>query len=127
MSKLCERGKLTAQKKFKKYPSAYANGYAVQVCKGLKPDYKGIIKKEKYKESENQSLKRWFKEKWVDVCSNKSCGRKKATLKDYPYCRPTVRVNKKTPKTRDEFSKTEIKKLCKEKKKNPLKKMSKQK
>ena len=31
---LCSRGKSAAKSKFKVYPSAYANGYAVQVCKG---------------------------------------------------------------------------------------------
>ena len=33
-TKLCARGKSAAQSKFKVYPSAYANGYAIQVCKG---------------------------------------------------------------------------------------------
>jgi vacuolar-type H+-ATPase subunit H len=33
-TKLCARGKSAAKAKFKVYPSAYANGYAVQVCKG---------------------------------------------------------------------------------------------
>ena len=33
-SKLCARGKAAAKSKFDVYPSAYANGYAVQVCKG---------------------------------------------------------------------------------------------
>ena len=33
-TKLCASGKSAAQSKFKVYPSAYANGYAVQVCKG---------------------------------------------------------------------------------------------
>ena len=31
---LCARGKSAAKSKFDVYPSAYANGYAVQVCKG---------------------------------------------------------------------------------------------
>jgi hypothetical protein len=31
---LCARGKASAKSKFKVYPSAYANGHAVQVCKG---------------------------------------------------------------------------------------------
>ena len=39
--KLCPRGKRTAKAKFNVYPSAYANGYAVQVCKGTKPDLSG--------------------------------------------------------------------------------------
>ena len=33
-TKLCARGKSAAQAKFKVYPSAYGNGYAVQVCQG---------------------------------------------------------------------------------------------
>jgi hypothetical protein len=33
-TKLCARGKAAAKAKFKIYPSAYANGFAVQVCKG---------------------------------------------------------------------------------------------
>lgn len=33
-TKLCARGRSAAQAKFKVYPSAYANGFAVQVCKG---------------------------------------------------------------------------------------------
>ena len=31
---LCARGKNAAKAKYDVYPSAYANGYAVQVCKG---------------------------------------------------------------------------------------------
>tara|TARA_E500000178_G_scaffold336755_1_gene375168 strand:- start:57 stop:221 length:165 start_codon:yes stop_codon:yes gene_type:complete len=41
MGKLCARGKAAAKRKFKVYPSAYANGYAVQVCKGKMPDSSG--------------------------------------------------------------------------------------
>jgi hypothetical protein len=33
-TKLCARGKAAAKAKFKVYPSAYSNGFAVQVCKG---------------------------------------------------------------------------------------------
>jgi len=40
-TKLCARGKSAAKSKFKVYPSAYANGYAVQVCKGTKPGTDG--------------------------------------------------------------------------------------
>lgn len=40
-SKLCARGKAAAKAKFDVYPSAYANGYAVQVCKGTKPGLDG--------------------------------------------------------------------------------------
>lgn len=40
-TKLCSRGKAAAKAKFKVYPSAYANGYAVQVCKGTMPGTDG--------------------------------------------------------------------------------------
>lgn len=40
-TKLCSRGKEAAKAKFKVYPSAYANGYAVQVCKGQMPGLDG--------------------------------------------------------------------------------------
>ncbi len=33
-TKLCARGKAAAKAKFKVWPSAYGNGYAVQVCQG---------------------------------------------------------------------------------------------
>ena len=34
MAKLCPKGQATAKRKFKVYPSAYANMYASKVCKG---------------------------------------------------------------------------------------------
>jgi hypothetical protein len=40
-TKLCARGKSAAKAKFDVYPSAYANGYAVQVCKGRMPGLDG--------------------------------------------------------------------------------------
>ena len=40
-TKLCARGKAAAKSKLDVYPSAYANGYAVQVCKGTKPGLDG--------------------------------------------------------------------------------------
>ena len=40
-TKLCARGKAAAKSKYDVYPSAYANGYAVQVCKGTQPGLDG--------------------------------------------------------------------------------------
>ena len=40
-TKLCVRGKSAAKAKYDVYPSAYANGYAVQVCKGRMPGLDG--------------------------------------------------------------------------------------
>ena len=40
-TKLCARGKAAAKAKYKVYPSAYGNGYGVQVCKGKMPGTDG--------------------------------------------------------------------------------------
>ena len=40
-TKLCSRGLAAAKGKFKVFPSAYSNGYGVQVCKGTKPGLDG--------------------------------------------------------------------------------------
>jgi hypothetical protein len=40
-TKLCARGKAAAKAKFDVYPSAYSNGFAVQVCKGSKAGLDG--------------------------------------------------------------------------------------
>ena len=62
------------------------------------------------------SLTRWFKEKWVDVKTGKDCGRGKDEKgRPYPACRPSKRVNKKTPKTTGEMTKTEKERFKKEK------------
>ena len=40
-TKLCARGLSAAKGKFKVHPSAYSNGYGVQVCKGKMPGLDG--------------------------------------------------------------------------------------
>jgi hypothetical protein len=40
-TKLCARGLAAAKGKFKIFPSAYSNGYGVQVCKGKMPGLDG--------------------------------------------------------------------------------------
>jgi hypothetical protein len=40
-TKLCARGLAAAKGKFKVHPSAYSNGYGVQVCKGRMPGLDG--------------------------------------------------------------------------------------
>jgi hypothetical protein len=52
MAKLCPRGKAAAKRKFKVYPSAYANMYASAVCSGkVKPG--GKNKSQQRKEVSN--------------------------------------------------------------------------
>jgi len=57
-------------------------------------------------------LNRWFAEKWVDVKTGKPCGRQEGeSRRSYPACRPSVRVNNKTPKTSSELSSFEKEKF----------------
>jgi hypothetical protein len=63
-------------------------------------------------------LSRWFKEKWVNVCKKEGnkyakCGK---IGKKYPYCRPSVRISLKTPKTVREIGEKKLAKMCKRKK-----------
>lgn len=68
------------------------------------------------KTKKGASLKRWFKEKWVDVRTGKACDRKKGDGRGVPYCRPSKRVSSKTPKTSSEMSSSEKAKKIREKK-----------
>jgi hypothetical protein len=46
MTKLCPRGKAAAKRKFKVYPSAYANAYAIKICAGKIKDPSGVKRKD---------------------------------------------------------------------------------
>ena len=46
MTKLCPRGKAAAKRKFKVYPSAYANAYASKICAGKIKDQSGVKRKD---------------------------------------------------------------------------------
>lgn len=71
-----------------------------------------------------EDLRRWFKEKWVDVSRKidgkyPPCGRKDADgdkeRKGYPKCRPLKKVSKDTPKTAGSYSKKEKKSMTTQK------------
>ena len=55
MTKLCPRGKSAAKRKFKVYPSAYANAYASKICAGKIKDH--LVQKEKILKDLNQQVK----------------------------------------------------------------------
>ena len=59
------------------------------------------------KTKKGAALKRWFKEDWKDVRTGKVCGRSEGEKRGTPYCRPTKRVSKKTPKTAGEMTSAE--------------------
>jgi hypothetical protein len=118
--KLYEKIKEEAKKKFKVWPSAYASGWLVKEYKRRSGKYSG-------RKTSSSGISRWYKEKWINVCKlpkKVSCGRSKLSKKwkkNYPYCRPSIRVNKSTPRTASEISIKEIKKRCSRKRKNPMK------
>jgi hypothetical protein len=68
------------------------------------------------KTKEGADLKRWFREKWIDVRTSKPCGRSKGEKRGTPYCRPSKRISSKTPKTSSEMSAAEKAKKIAEKK-----------
>uniref|UniRef100_A0A6C0JBF3 DUF5872 domain-containing protein n=1 Tax=viral metagenome TaxID=1070528 RepID=A0A6C0JBF3_9ZZZZ len=124
--KLCPRGYCTAKSKYNVYPSAYANGYAVSVCKGTKPDYVGKTYNSykalgKSKEPVNSDLSRWYKEEWVNVCEKGTgpggyavCGSGKGVShsEKYPYCRPYNKLPGTTVMSVDELTHSELEKMC---------------
>ena len=87
---LYAKAKKKADETYGKHTSAYKSGFIVKYYKGLGGKYKTVGKDKK--------LKRWFREKWVDV-GNKS----------YPVFRPTKRISKKTPLLKDEIDKKNLK------------------
>ena len=110
----------------KAWPSAYGSGLLVQKYKAAGGTYSGR------KPGKKTGLSRWFAEKWVDVCAYpevKACGRPKGGYdnyeKEYPYCRPLVRVNANTPKTVRELTASQRKAYCARKRSSPKKKMKK--
>jgi len=68
------------------------------------------------KSKKGAQLKRWFKEKWVDVRTGKPCGRRKGEKRGVPYCRPSKRISSKTVKTASEMSASEKAAKIREKK-----------
>lgn len=102
-----------AKSRFSVWPSAYASAWVVKEYKLRGGTYAGAKR--------NSGIGRWFEEKWVNVCEpgHPPCGRNKADMKRYPYCRPTRKVSKDTPTTVGELSPKTIKKRCRSKRKNP--------
>jgi hypothetical protein len=96
---------------------AYDSGRLVKMYKKRGGKYSG--KKGK------TNLGRWYKEKWVDACAwpkRKPCGRQ--TKSKIAYCRPSKRVDSKTPKLIQSLSRSTIKSRCARKRKNPKKRIN---
>ena len=110
-----------ANKKFKSPSGIYRSSWIVREYKERGGEYSGI-------KSSKTGLKRWYKEKWVDlnrpilkngkIIGYKSCGRKSVKSRGkYPLCRPSKKITKSTPKTIRELSKKSIQKAKREKSK----------
>ena len=75
----------------------------------------------------SKDLRRWFKEKWVDVGrkdkdgKHPPCGRSDAdtSSRGYPKCRPSKKVSDKTPKTTKGISAKEKKAMTRRKRSKP--------
>jgi Family of unknown function (DUF5872) len=130
---LYNKVKSEAKKRFKAWPSAYGSAWLVKEYKLRGGKFKtayhnSVSSKRKTKPRKRSSgLARWFDEKWINVCKlpkKVPCGRSKSKRKQYPYCRPSIRVNKNTPKIASQLSRSEIKRRCSRKRKNPSKRIS---
>jgi hypothetical protein len=118
--KLYEKVKKMADKKFESKTGIYKSSWIVKTYKNLGGIYKGS-------KPRSSGLKRWYKEKWIDlnrpikknnkIIDYEACGRSLLEKKDnkYPLCRPTYKVTKKTPKTYKEISSKNITKAKKDK------------
>lgn len=117
---LYNKVKEEAKRRFKVWPSAYASGWLVSTYKKRGGKFSGQRK------SSRVGISRWFREKWINVCKLPKivdCGRSRAEMKNYPYCRPLYRVSPGTPKTAREIPREEIKRRCKKKRASPMKRI----
>ena len=111
--KLYNYVKQLANKKFKSPSGIYRSSWIVKEYKRRGGIYSG-------KKTSSSGLKQWFKEKWIDlnrpirnskgkVIGYKPCGRKSSNSKEkYPLCRPSRKINKRTPQTYKSISKKNI-------------------
>jgi hypothetical protein len=126
-TKLYSHVKILANKKFKSPSGIYRSSWIVREYKKRGGRYSNSKKN-------SSGLKRWYKENWIDlnrpirnsqkkIIGYHKCGRKISKIKgSYPLCRPSNRINKKTPVTYKELSKNSIKKAQALKKKYTFKK-----
>lgn len=101
--------KRNADAKFLAPTSAYKSAWIVREYKKRGGKYSGGT-------HSREGLKRWFKEKWIDVGTLRACGRSSAAAKGpYPLCRPSVRVTRDTPATVQELDGNTLRQALKRK------------
>jgi len=96
MTKLCARGKAAAKRKFKVYPSAYANAYASKICAGKIKDPSGTKRKD------------WGPKKAFLGGLFKTKDKKKEEIKKQETVFDKAKKNKKTKQQRLEEMKKEL-------------------
>src|SRR6476620_10258759 len=111
-TKLYNKIKSLADKKFIAPTSIYKSSWIVKEYKKEGGKYTNFVNKVNGK-SKLSGLKRWYLEKWIDlnrpikkngkIIGYHECGRN-FNSKIYPLCRPSIRINKNTPKTYQELS-----------------------
>jgi hypothetical protein len=119
---LYKKVKKMADKKFSSKTGIYKSSWIVKEYKRLGGRYSG--KKPNVK---SPGLKRWYKEKWIDlnrpirnskgkIVGYRPCGRPNLKSKNkYPLCRPSKRITFKTPRTYKQISDKSITKAKREK------------
>ena len=109
---------------------AYHSGMLVQQYKRAGGTYRTarpIASSSTSRERAGSSLARWYKERWVDVCAwpaRRPCGRASAARGPFPYCRPSVRVTGRTPRTVQQLSAAERKRRCATKRRSPSRRVT---
>jgi hypothetical protein len=122
-SKLYDQVVAQATLIFKSTRGIYRSAWIVKEYKRLGGTYTG-----KQPSTKDPGLRRWFKEKWIDlnrpiygksnqIIGYEPCGRADAESGKYPLCRPLHRVTADTPKTVNELSAASIKQAKADKKK----------
>ena len=90
-----------AKKKFEVYPSAYANGWAAKMYKKAGGGWR--VQKE---EVQQEDLRKWFKEKWVNIAktnpdgSHPPCGTS-GDKEGYAKCVPKSKADRMSKKEKE--------------------------
>jgi hypothetical protein len=117
---LYKKVKKLADEKFQSKTGIYKSSWIVKEYKKRGGKYKGVRPS-----SKQPGLRRWYKEKWIDLNrpikegnGYEQCGRPKITSKSkYPLCRPSKKVTSETPVTYQKLTKKSINKAKREKSK----------
>jgi len=125
--RLYARIKAEADRLFLSPTSAYKSGWIVKTYKERGGTYETLAPAADAPSAQtgqlkNTGLKRWFKEKWVDLNrpngdgTYAECGRDVASRRGtFPLCRPSRHINRGSPRTPDEIPREAVEKAKKAK------------